>query len=151
MLDIDWTLPIVTVMFLVFSVLMNMLFFGPVTRTLAARRDHVKGLQDQAAQALAEAQALQADYTERLRGAQVQAHDAIQQALKESEGRRQALLDAVKAEVSRDIESARASIQQERDAAMAALSGEVGTFSDSIKRKVMGGAPALSSTGGHDS
>lgn len=151
MLDIDWTLPIVTVMFIIFAVLMNVVFFGPVTRTLAARRAHIKDQQDKAAQALAEAQALHADYAERLRAAQLQAQDAVQAALKESEGRRQALLESVKADVEREVAAARASIQAERDAAMASLSNEVSGFADAIKRKVLGGAPALSSTGGHES
>lgn len=150
MLSIDLTLPIVTVMFLVFAVLMNQVFFKPVTATLAARKDHIKALHDAATAALEEAKGLQADYASRLAVSQGQAHDAIQAALLESEQRRQALLESVKAEVAKDIASARASIRQERDQAVAALSGEVGAFSETIKRKVLVGAPALSSTGGHE-
>jgi F-type H+-transporting ATPase subunit b len=149
MLEIDWTLPIVTAMFLVFAVLMNQVFFKPVTRVLAARQDHIKQMHEAAQAALAEAKGLQADYATRLSVAQGQAQEAIQAALKESEGRRQALLESVKDEVAKDVDSARASIQAERDAAIAALNNEVGAFSDTIKRKVLGGAPALS-TGGHE-
>lgn len=150
MLDIDLTLPIVTVMFLVFAVLMNQVFFGPVTRTLAARKDHIKQLSDAATAALEEAKGLQADYASKLAASQNQAQEIIHAALAESEARRNALLESVKAEVAGEIESARDSIRSERDAALAALSGEVGAFSDVIKRKVMVAAPALSSTGGQE-
>ena len=151
LLSIDWTLPIVMVMFLVYAVLMNQLFFGPVTRALAARKAHVKEQQAQAAAALAQAHTLQADYASKLKDAQGQAAKAIQAALKASEGRRQALLEQVKGEVAAEVATARTSIQAERDAALASLSGEVSAFSESIKRKVVGGTPALSSTGGHES
>ena len=90
MLSIDLTRPIVTVMFLVFAVLMNQVFFKPVTATLAARKDHIKALHDAATAALEEAKGLQADYASRLAVSQGQAQEAIQAALKESEQRRQA-------------------------------------------------------------
>lgn len=64
-------------------------------------------------------------------------------ALKEAEGRRQALLTQVKSEVAKEVETARASIREERDRAVAGLSGEIGAFSDMIQNKVLvGAAPA---------
>ena len=150
MLDVNLTLPIVMAMFLVFAVLMNQLFFGPVTRALAARREHIRKLQTEASEALAKSQALQTDHSERLRAAQGQAADTIQTALKAAEERRNAMLEQVKAEVGREVETARASIRAERDAAVASLSSEVTEFGDVIKRKVLAPTPALSSTGGHE-
>ena len=147
MLDINLTLPIMMVMFLVFAVAMNAVFFGPVTRVLAERRAHILRQQNQADEAIQQAQGLQASYEARLKDARLQAQDALQVVLKESDSRRQAMLEGVKAEIATDLEAARASIQAERNTAIASLHTEVNNFSESIKRKVSGSSPALSGSG----
>lgn len=146
MLDINLTLPIMTVMFLVFAIGMNLVFFGPVTRALEARKAHIAGQQAAASAAVEQARAMQADYEARLKAAQGEAHAAIQAALKAAEASRQALLNEVKAEVEGELATARASIRAERDSALATLTGETGAFSDLIQRKVLGG-PAVSMAG----
>lgn len=142
MLEINLTLPIMMVMFLLFAIAMNAVFFGPVTRALEARKAYVAEQTDRASQALAESKTMQADYETRLKAAQVQAHEAIAAAMKEAEGRRQVLLDQVKADVAKEVEAARVSIRQERDRAVAGLSGEVTAFSDIIQRKALSNAPS---------
>jgi F-type H+-transporting ATPase subunit b len=143
MLEINLTLPIMTVMFLVFAIGMNLVFFGPVTRALEARKAHIASQQAAAAASVEAARALQLDYETRLKAAQVEAQAAIQAALKAAEANRQVLLGEVKAEVAGELSAARATIRLERDHAMAALAGEAGGFSDLIQRKVLGeAAPA---------
>ena len=150
LLQLDWTLPVMIVMFLVFAWLLNLVFFGPVTRVLAERQALVGQQQERANAALQQAQDLQADYERRLKAAHGQAQDAIQAAIKEAEAKRQSLLDGVKADMAKDLAGARDAIHQERNAAMATLQGEVGQFAELIKRKVVGGSPAYSSAGGND-
>lgn len=140
MLELNLTLPIMMVMFLAFAVVLNTVFFGPVMAALDARKAHVEGQQERAAQAVAEAKMMQADYETKLKAAQAQSHEAIQSAMKEAEGRRQVLLAQVKAEVAKEVEAARGSIREERDRAIAGLTGEVSAFSDMIQRKVLVGA-----------
>lgn len=143
MLEINLTMPIMMVMFLAFAVALNAVFFGPVMAALDARKAHIDSQNERTSQATAEAKMMQADYETKLKAAQAQSHDAIATAMKEAEGRRQALLEQVKAEVAKEIEVARASIREERDRAVAGLAGEVGAFSDMIQNKVLvGAAPA---------
>ncbi len=144
MLEINLTLPIMMVMFLFFAIAMNAVFFGPVTRTLDARKAYVAEQTDRAIQAIAESKTMQADYETRLKAAQVQAHEAIAAAMKEAEGHRQALLEQVKADVAKEVEAARASIRSERDRAVAGLTGEVTAFSELIQRKALSNAPSPS-------
>lgn len=148
MLEFNLTLPIMMVLFLVFAVLMDMLFFRPVSNVLEKRREYVKEQQEKAAAATRQVQDLQADYEARLKAAHGQAQDAIQTAIKEAEAKRQALLDQVRGEVAAEVATARQSIQSERTGAIASLQSEVGSFADLIKRKVLGGSPAYSSAGG---
>lgn len=150
MLEINLTLPIMMVLFLIFAWLMNLVFFGPVSKVLEERREYVANQQAQAAAALAQVTGLQADYDTRLKAAHAQAQEAIQTAAREAEAKRQALLDAVKSDIEKEVADARASIQAERSAAVASLQAEVGQFTDLIKRKVMVGSPAYSSAGGNE-
>lgn len=151
MLEFNLTLPIMMVLFLVFAVLMDLVFFRPVAGILEKRREYVKEQQEKAATATQQVQSLQADYEARLKAAHGQAQDAIQAAIKEAEAKRQATLDQVQSEVEKEVAEARNSIQSERTAAIASLQNEVGGFADLIKRKVLGGSPAYSSAGGSES
>lgn len=144
MLNINLTLPIMMALFLLFAVLMNQVFFKPVSRALEARDAYVKKAGETANDALKKVQALQENYDARLKAAHVQAQDAIQAAIKESEGKRLAKLEGVKAEVEQEISSARQAIRAERESAVASLNSEVGAFADLIQRKAMGSSPAFS-------
>lgn len=151
MLELNLTLLVQMGLFLVFAWLLNLVFFLPVTRVVEERKAYLAGQQEKADQALKQAQDLQADYEARLKAAHTQTQEAIQAAVKEAEAKRQALLESVKRDVEQEVVSARASIRTERAEALASLQGEVGQFTDLIKRKVLGGAPAYSSAGGHES
>lgn len=150
MLNINLTLFVQMGLFLIFAVLLNQVFFKPVTRVLAERKEHIDRQMAQATDALKQVQELQANYDAKLKAAHHEAQEAIQAAIGEADKKRQALVDAVKLDISKDVESARASIQAERSAALATLEGEVGQFSEAIKRKVLSGSPAYSGAGGNE-
>ena len=151
MLDINLTLLVQMGLFLIFAWTMNQVFFKPVTRVLEERQAHIARQQATATDALKKAQDLQADYDAKLKAAHAQAQDAIQAAIGEAETKRQALTDQVRLDIEKQVEDARRTIQDERNAATSSLQGEVGNFSEMIKRKVLSGSsPAYSGAGGHE-
>jgi F-type H+-transporting ATPase subunit b len=143
MLDLNITTLIQMGLFLIFAVLMNQVFFGPVTRVLSERRDHLHQQELAAKAALEQAQALQADYEQKLKAAHGESQHTIQTAIRDAELKRQALLESVKQDVLHELEAARASIRSERDKALQSLQGEVKPLSDLIKQKVQAASPAL--------
>jgi F-type H+-transporting ATPase subunit b len=149
MLNLNLTLFVQMGLFLLFAVVLNQVFFKPVTRVLEERKEHIDRQQAAATDALKQVQELQANYDAKLKGAHAQAQEAIQTAIGEADRKRQALIDAVKLDIQGEVETARASIQAERAQALNSLQGEVGTFSEAIKRKVLGGSPATSGAGGN--
>lgn len=149
MLNLNLTLFVQMGLFLLFAVVLNQVFFKPVTRVLEERKEHIDRQQAAATDALKQVHELQANYDAKLKGAHAQAQEAIQTAIGEADRKRQAQIDAVKLDVLGEVESARASIQAERAAALASLSAEVGSFSEAIKRKVLSGSPATSGAGGN--
>ncbi|MEB3197940.1 MAG: hypothetical protein VKP62_12130 [Candidatus Sericytochromatia bacterium] len=140
MLEINLTLPIMMVMFLLFSVGMNMVFFKPVSRALDARKTYLDAQRAAAQMSLDTALLLQTDYEARFKQAQAESHAAIQAALKSAEQNRQQLIEAANAEIAEEMGRAREVIRQERDRAVASLSSEVGAFSDLIQRRILSDA-----------
>jgi F-type H+-transporting ATPase subunit b len=150
MLNINLTLLVQLGLFLIYAVLLNQVFFKPVTRVLTERKEHIDRQTAMATDALKQVQELQANYDAKLKGAHASAQEAIQAAIGEADTKRHALIDAVKLDISKEVDSARQSIQAERATALATLAGDVGQFSEAIKRKVLSGSPAYSGTGGSD-
>lgn len=140
MLELNLTLVVQMVIFMVFAALMNAVFFRPVTKVLEERRAYVASKHAQAKQDLSAIQALQDDYETRLKASRLEAQEAIQAAVGEAEKQRQALLASVKTEVDRQISAARETIRAEREAALAELSGDVSQLATLIARKA-GGEP----------
>jgi F-type H+-transporting ATPase subunit b len=151
MLQIDLTLPIMMILFIVFAWLMKLVFFGPVTRVLAERQAYLEGAQAQANTSLAKLAELQEAYDNRLKAAHAAAQSAIHSAILEAETKRQGLIKQVSNDVADQVAEARSSIQEERSRAIAALGSEVGQFSDLITRKVLGAELAGSAAGGSHS
>jgi F-type H+-transporting ATPase subunit b len=150
MLNINLTLVVQMVLFLIYAVLLNQVFFKPVTRVLTERKAHIDRQTAQATDALKQVQELQANYDAKLKAAHAQAQEAIQAAIGEADKKRQALIDSVKLDIHREVDTARQSIQSERSAALATLESDVGQFSEAIKRKVLSGSPAYSGAGGNE-
>ena len=148
MLNVDWTLPVMMILFMAFSWLMNRIFFVPVARVMKERDAHVAALKGHADAAIAETLSLQSDFDARLREAHHRAQEAIHAAVRAAESRRRAAIEQSRLEVADQIHQSRAAIAKERDDALARIEGEIGGVSEVIQRKVLGAQVAVSATGG---
>lgn len=146
-MEFNWTLPVVLVMFLAYAVALNLVFFAPVRRALAARAAHLASEADAAKLALAEAAKLQDDYLARLKAAQAEAASVASQSMVAAEAQRSALLEGVKAELASQAEQGQAAIRQEAEAARASLLGEVDGFAQQIAGKALAPAKVAAATG----
>ncbi len=147
MLDINLTLPIVLLMFLVFAVLMNIVFFGPVVRVLDARRELIDGRKFRAQEAVSRAQALEVQLEAGLASAKHRASATLVEALKSAEAQRQALVAETGLQVSAEVEEALRGIGAEKERLLAGLQDEVSALSDEIRLKALGASPALVGAG----
>lgn len=147
MLEFNWTLPVVLVMFLVYAVALNLVFFAPVRRALAARAGHLASEAEAAKLALAAAAAMQDDYLARLKQAQTEAASVSNQTLAAAEAQRSSILEGVKAELAEQAAAGQAAIRQEADQARAALLGEVDGFAQMIATKAIAPAQVAAATG----
>jgi F-type H+-transporting ATPase subunit b len=147
MLDINLTLPIVLLMFLVFAVLMNIVFFGPVVRVLDARRELIDGRKRRAQEAGSRAQVLEVQLAAGLASAKHRASETLAEALKLAETQKQALVAETALQVSAEVEEALREIGAEKERLLAGLQDEVSALSDEIRFRALGASPALVGSG----
>ncbi len=123
--------------FLVILAILYKLFYRPVLNFMENRRAEIARQISEAEQARAEASALLAQYREKISAAEREAQEIVARAVKAGEEERARLLEEGRDEAARLLEKARLEIQQERDAALAALRQEVATLALLAAGKVL--------------
>lgn len=137
MLDINLTILIQMASFLVFMVLMNRVFFRPISEAIEARQSYLLEQQNAATHHVKEAEELQRDYEARLKATRQEAQAALAKAIDEAEARRREAIAQAQQEASGILNSARGAISAERDAALGKLESEVSAIAHAIVDKVL--------------
>nr|AIA21480.1 ATP synthase CFO B' chain subunit II [Neopyropia fucicola] len=137
--DFNGTLPLMALQFLTLMVLLNTIFYKPVTKVLDERDEYIRTTLTTASSMLVKADELAAKYEEDLSEARRNAQLKIASSQKEaqnivSEDIKKAQLNAEKliAEASKQL-----NIQKEE--ALKTLENQVDTLSDQIKAKLLSG------------
>lgn len=110
--------------------------FGPITRVLDLRKQKTVGDSSQASELLARANALAAQYDDKMRQARLAAHDLKEGLRQEGFAKATEIMNAARQESLEEMERARKAIQSQVETARKALSDEANTFALAIVKKV---------------
>lgn len=138
-LAFNGTLIVQALSFLVFAFLMDRLFFRPVLRALARRRDYVTDCQLEATKALAEGEQLAAERMAQLSEATRQAQATVAAAVASAEETRRERLGQASADARELVDAARREIQTEKERARVTLQTELPALKHLIKERVLAG------------
>lgn len=122
--DLDATLPLMAVQVVLLTFILNALFFRPVGRAVEEREGYVATSRAEAKQKLAQAQRLEADLTDQLKEARLEAQKLIVEAEQESDKLYREALAVAQAESIAVREQSRREIEAEREQALSALQGQ---------------------------
>ena len=122
--DLDATLPLMAVQVVLLTFILNALFFRPVGRAVEEREGYVATSRADAKQKLAQAQRLEADLTDQLKEARLEAQKLIVEAEQESDKLYREALAVAQAESIAVREQSRREIEAEREQALSALQGQ---------------------------
>jgi F-type H+-transporting ATPase subunit b len=122
--DLDATLPLMAVQVVLLTLILNALFFRPVGRAVEEREGYVATSRADAKQKLAQAQRLEADLTDQLKEARLEAQKLIVEAEQESDKLYREALAVAQAESIAVREQSRREIEAEREQALSALQGQ---------------------------
>jgi F-type H+-transporting ATPase subunit b len=139
MLEIDGTLLVQLVNFIVFLAILNVIFFKPVGAAIARRRAYIDGLKHDIEQLQADAKALRGQADEHRAAARREADEAIARARVEAGKEADAIVGAAQTRASEIVVSAHGDVARELAAARTNEPRIVGALADEMLRRALGG------------
>jgi F-type H+-transporting ATPase subunit b len=120
--------------------LLNTLVFTPILRVIAARLQAVSDARHLAESASQKASSARAEYDTQLNAARGEVYHEMDEKRRVALDRRTALVGETRAIVQRELTEATGRVQQQSEAARAALAREAETLAEAIEARVLGRA-----------
>lgn len=124
--------------FLILTAILKKFLFGPIVKTLESRAEAVKQNIDSAEADKMAASQLKAEYNTQLQNAQIEAQQIVATAKKAAENTKNEILEEAKISASKVKDKAVKEIEEEKQAAIQQLKGEVSTLSVMLAEKIIG-------------
>jgi len=138
--DFDATLPLMALQFLVLTVVLNAVFYKPMTKMLDDRDEYIRTTQLSAQERLVKAQKLAQEYEQKLGETRKQSQAVIATAQADAKKIASAKVAEAQQEAQVAREKAGQEIEQQKQEAMRSLEQEVDTLSRQILEKLLGTA-----------
>ncbi|MDX2270747.1 MAG: F0F1 ATP synthase subunit B' [Cyanobacteriota bacterium] len=136
--DLDATLPFMAIQFLILVAVLNAIFYKPVGEAIDSRQDFIRTTLAEARERTEKAKATAQQYQEAITQARQKAQQVIGDAEAAALKIRAQKVAEVQAEIQAKLESARLTIEQEKQAALQELEGQIGILSQQITQKLLG-------------
>nr|YP_010336431.1 ATP synthase CFO B' subunit subunit II [Goniotrichopsis reniformis]UNJ14837.1 ATP synthase CFO B' subunit subunit II [Goniotrichopsis reniformis] len=135
--DLNATLPVMALQILLLMVLLNSIFYKPITQVMDERDEYIRQSLTQASQNVAETEELTRKYKLELSKARKEALELINQSKKEA----QEIVDNKIKEAQKETESlvfeAFAQLKIQQTQALSVLENQISTLSEQIKQKLL--------------
>jgi len=136
--DINATLPIMAVQFVVFVALLNVIFFKPLTKAIDDRDDYVREQIIGSKERLEKAELIVKEYEQELAAARKATQNVLATAQSGANKIRKERIDAAIAEAQSKVAAAKAEIDKQKQDATASLDAEVESLSRQVLEKLLG-------------
>lgn len=133
-----WTALFTLLNFLVVLFVGQKFLYGPVMKIIQDRQAEIDGMYDSAGKAKAEAQALEAEYKQKLAAAQATSERLVKEAVSRGQSREEEILRQANAEADAIRAKAAADIAQEKKKAINDAKDEISGIAMAIAGKVVG-------------
>jgi F-type H+-transporting ATPase subunit b len=138
LIDIDLTVIVQFVLFLVLFVIANRLLFQPYLQLRERRKAGIDGARAEAERMTAEADAKLADYEKQLAMARDRANEEGRKVRLEAAAHEREVTDKARASAQQAIDEAQATMRRETDAARAQLMPQADALARTISSKLLG-------------
>jgi F-type H+-transporting ATPase subunit b len=136
--DIDATLPLMAIQFLVLALILNATLYKPLGKAIDGRNEYVRNNQLDSQERLSKAEKLAEQYEQELSGARRQAQTIIADAQAEAQKIAAQKIAAAQQEAQAQREKAAGEIEQQKQQALASLEAQVDSLSRQILEKLLG-------------
>lgn len=136
--DLDATLPLMAIQFLVLALILNATLYKPLGNAIDGRNEYIRTNNLEAQERLSKAQALAQQYEQELAQSRKQAQAIVAQAQAEAQKIAAQNIAAAQQEAQVQREKAASEIEQQKQQALAALETQVDALSHQILEKLLG-------------
>jgi len=138
LLTINATLVVIAASFIIFVILMQKIFYGPITEIRRKRKDYIKQMKAEADEAFLETQKLNKDYQENIKEARKKVFEKTTELMNEANEEKNKVLEDKKQEISEYLGEQKQIIQNDKTQAIEALKGQVMDYAYNISKKILG-------------
>ncbi|MBW4518393.1 MAG: F0F1 ATP synthase subunit B' [Scytolyngbya sp. HA4215-MV1] len=137
MFDFDATLPLMAVQFLLLVVVLNAIFYKPLTRVIEERSDYIRKNETDAQERLTKAEHLAKQYAQELAETRRQSQAIIANAQAEAKATVAQQVSEAQKEAQAQREQAQRELDQQKQQAFASLEQQVDSLSHQILGKLL--------------
>lgn len=137
--DLDATLPLMAIQFLLLALILNTTFYKPLTKSIDDRDDYIRTNQLEARERLSKVEQLALQYEQELAAARRGSQTIIAEAQAEAQKIAAEKIAAAQKEAQGQREQAAQEIEQQKQAALSSLEQQVDALSRQILEKLLGG------------
>jgi F-type H+-transporting ATPase subunit b len=138
MFDFDATLPLMAIQFLLLTVVLNAVFYKPLTKVINERNDYIRSNNTEAQERLSKAKHLAEQYERELAETRRQSQAIIAVAQAEAQRTASEQIAEAQREVQAQIQQAQQELDHQKQEALSSLEQQVGTLSQQILEKLLG-------------
>lgn len=138
MIELNWTMLIQLINFLLLIWILNKILYQPVLKILNERDSRIGCAQDRARSLIAQGESLLADYEVRLRNTKIEAMALKTEIRKEAAGESSQVIDAARLQADGIVTETRAAMRAELDQVRRELEPELGSLASEIAAQVLG-------------
>jgi F-type H+-transporting ATPase subunit b len=136
--DLDATLPLMAIQFLVLALILNATLYKPLGNAIDGRNEYIRTNKLEAQERLSKAQALAQQYEQELAGARREAQKIIADAQAEAQKIAAQKVAIAQQEAQAQKQKAAGEIEQQKQQALASLETQVDALSRQILEKLLG-------------
>nr|YP_009294046.1 ATP synthase CFO B' chain subunit II [Hildenbrandia rubra]AOM67288.1 ATP synthase CFO B' chain subunit II [Hildenbrandia rubra] len=137
MFDFDSTLPLVALQFLLLMVVLNILFYKPISKTLDMRDEYIRNCLTTASTYLVEANELTQKYEQDLALSRKQAQETINLSQQEAQNIVSENIKQAQQKAQQLVADASVQLNQQKEQALKTLESQVDTLSEKIQSKLL--------------
>lgn len=137
LLTINGTILFIAVSFVIFTVIMQRIFYAPLTQIRQKRQDYIRGIKAEATNAQEQAEKLQKDYTEKITATRKKASEKTAEVMEEAKHEKTKILEERKQDVMRFLEEGRHRLHEERHNTFEQLKDNISEYAYQISKKVL--------------
>jgi F0F1-type ATP synthase membrane subunit b/b' len=138
LLEIDGTIVCIALSFVIFTVIMQKIFYGPVTKIRKKRADFIKGIIDETKASSDETEILSLNYTQKIREARKQTAEKTSLEITQANAQKTKILEEKKQEITEQLSRQRLEIQREKEDSANLLRCQISQYALDISKKILG-------------